>query len=54
MTSAEPQASLKPAYEAMFDGEDLTRIEEVYAGGAALVLGMIKSDMEWHQERITL
>ena len=54
MTTAEPQASLKPAYEAMFDGEELARIEDVYAGGAALVLGMIQSDMEWHQQRITL
>jgi hypothetical protein len=54
VTTAEPQASLKPAYEAMFDGEELARIEDVHAGGAALVLGMIKSDMEWHQQRITL
>jgi hypothetical protein len=54
VTTAEPQASVKPAYEAMFDGEELARIEEVHAGGAALVLGMIKSDMEWHQQRITL
>ena len=54
MTTAEPQASLKPAYEAMYDGEELARIEDVHAGGAALVLGMIKSDMEWHQRRITL
>jgi hypothetical protein len=54
VTTAEPQASLKPAYEAMFDGEELARIEEVHAGSAALVLGMIQSDMEWHQKRITL
>jgi hypothetical protein len=54
VTAAEPQASLKPAYEAMFDGEELARIEEIHTGGAALILGMIKSDMEWHQQRITL
>jgi hypothetical protein len=48
VTTAEPQASLKPAYEAMFDGEELARIEEIHTGGAALILGMIKSDMEWH------
>jgi hypothetical protein len=35
----------------MFDGEELARIEEVYAGGAALVLGMIKTDMEWQAKR---
>lgn len=54
MTTAEPQASVKPAYEAMFDGKELARIEEVHAGGAALVLGMIESDLEWQQRRITL
>jgi hypothetical protein len=54
VTTAEPQASVKPAYEAMFDGEELQRIEDVHAGGAALVLGMIKSDLEWQQARITL
>jgi hypothetical protein len=54
VTTAEPQVSVKPAYEALFDAEQLARIEEVHAGGAVLVLGMIQSDLEWQQKRITL
>lgn len=38
-------------YSALVDAEELAALEAAVPGGASLVLGMIKSDMEWIAER---
>jgi hypothetical protein len=41
-------------FESLIDAKELKRLEEVSPGSAALVLGMIKSDMEWQAKRTEL
>ena len=46
-------ASPRP-YDALVDPDELVRLNDAVPGGAALVLGMIKSDMEWQAKRIDM
>jgi ABC-type enterochelin transport system permease subunit len=41
-------------YDDIFDPAELAALEVAVPGSAGFVLGMIKSDMEWQQERQTL